>query len=128
MKILDYNKEKKQICIDDAIYDQICLIQSIKAHYPELKKRLNLKELKALNEIIYDLFASKNSDNYFECMDRIISNSLYKAISENEKFDVDIIKKNLFIMNEYFNILVTYKARVKINKLIPKDTKIIKFK
>lgn len=107
------------------------LIYNIKLSFPELKDRLSEKELEIICDVFYDNFEKKYElNNYYKCLDNLISNSLYSSINDNIRFDFNCLKLNKVVLLNYFNYLKILKIMYTIENRIKQEVKckIIKIK
>lgn len=79
MSMIDYKKSKKDLLISQTLEDQKTLIENIKQQYgKDFKNRLSLKELKTVDEIIYQKLEEKNKvDIFYEFADKVISAAIF---------------------------------------------------
>lgn len=107
------------------------LIYNIKLSFPELKDRLSEKELKIICDVFYDNFEKKYElNNYYKCLDNLISNSLYIAIDRNVRFDFKCIRHNKLFLLKYFSyieiLIIMNNIKKRINEEI--ECQIVKIK
>lgn len=99
LKIIDYKQYRKKIIITESIENEIELILQIKNHFPELRIRISLEELRIINDIVYQMMEENNQTYFFfEYMDMVISSTLYQSL-DVDKLDRQILIENFQICN-----------------------------
>lgn len=100
LKIIDYEEHRKKILIEQSIENEIDLIYNVKNHFPELKLRISLEELTAVNNIVYKVLNKNHQSNLlFEYMDRIIANSLFHSMNIDQ-FNIENLLDSFTLYTE----------------------------
>lgn len=96
----------KEIIEIDTIEKIIHLINNIELNFSKLVNRLTREEIEIVCDVIYDELAKKEKlDNYYECIDKLVTNSIYSSLESNIRLDFNCLKLNKLALLNYFNYL-----------------------
>lgn len=121
----------KEIVKTDTMEKIINLINNIEFYFSISINRFTKEELEIVCDVIYDELAKKRKlDAYYECVEQLISNSLYSSLDADIRFDFNCLKLNKLVLLNYFNYFEINHIMKTMDKKIKQEIKckIIKFK